>query len=143
MAVNVLEVKDRVQRYLAEVIGTVQIDKEGDFNFRHGSSQVYVRIKEWSDDSTIVYILSPVCMEVPPSPELFQYIATNSDSYIFGHLSAQEKDDGVMVMLTHNLLGEFLDQDELKWALYAIAKTADEIDDEIKEKFGGKTFHED
>ncbi len=45
--------------------------------------------------------------------------------------------------ILHSLLGEYLDPEEFKVALYMVAGIADKLDDEIKAKFGGRFFHED
>ncbi|MFT4089006.1 MAG: hypothetical protein QM658_17985, partial [Gordonia sp. (in: high G+C Gram-positive bacteria)] len=47
------------------------------------------------------------------------------------------------VSLKHNLLGDFLDPEELMSAVYGLAFVADDVDDELKAKFGGLRFHED
>jgi hypothetical protein len=40
--------------------------------------------------------------------------------------------------MKHTLLGDYLDEEELHWALYQLLNTADKLDDELKQKFGGK-----
>lgn len=143
MTANVLEVKDRVQRLLVDFVGPVQVDSDGDFTFRMGSARVFIRVVPHGRDAqnTVVSIMSPTNLRVPPSPELFRYVATTG--YVFGDLMAIEREDGVYVHLSHNLLGDFLDPDELKWAVGAVASTADDVDDEIHDKFGGSRFHEE
>jgi len=142
MGASLLEVKDRVQRYLSEIIGTVQIDKEGDYNFRQNSTHVFISVYELNETNFGVNVFAQTNFQVPPSPELFKYVATNN-GYRFGRLCATEKDDGVLISFSHNLLGDFLDLEELRWAVGAVAVTADEIDDEIKNKFGGRLVYEE
>lgn len=141
MSSKLLETKDKVQRLLTDLLNNVQIDKEGRFHFRHGSSQIFVRVREWQD-GTVVDVIAPTNFNVPASPELFRYVATNVDAYVFGRLAANEHDKGVNVVFSHTLLGDTLDPDELKWAVFAVAGTADTIDDEIRAKFGGEIFHD-
>jgi hypothetical protein len=38
------------------------------------------------------------------------------------------------------LLADFLDEDELSTALWAVIYTADELDDELQKQFGGKRY---
>ena len=45
-------------------------------------------------------------------------------------------------MLTHALLGDFLNGEELAVAVNTLADTADEYDDRIKARFGGHSFAE-
>lgn len=135
-------VKEKVQRYLLEVLSTVSIDRDGDFTFREGSARVFVSVDAVGDNSASVRIVAPIVNDAPASPELFKHIATGNH-YRYGHLTCNEKDGKVSIVFIHTLLGDFLDPDELKMAVFLLAKTADEIDDEIVSKFGGRKFHED
>jgi len=141
MAVNVLAIKDKVQRYLIDLFGSAKVDRDGDFVLKSGSSTCYVSIKAWGDESTIVRIFSLTNREVPASPELFDFVANSS--YYFGNLFCKKKDSVVTVYFAHSLLGEFLDPDEFRTALLMVGQTADELDDQIKAKFGGKLFGEE
>lgn len=143
MAPNTLEIKDKVQRYLADIIGNVGIDRDGNYHFQHGSCHVFVGVQDYGEENTVVNVYSPTNLQVPPSPELYKYIAIRAGKFVFGSLSIQEQDDGLMVLFGHRLLGEFLDPDELKVAVSAVASTADEIDNQIQEQFGGTIFHEE
>ena len=135
-------VKDKVQRYLTDLLGNVQIDRDGDFNFRHGSAHVFVRVTPLGDERTFVAVWAHTNHEVPPSPELYEYIATGNQ-YRFGYLRCREENGKVSVVFAHNLLGDFLDPDELKMTVVLVAQTADEVDDAIVTRFGGRKFHED
>jgi hypothetical protein len=140
---EILVLKDKVQRYLSELVGTVEIDRDGDFTLRHGSSRVFVRCAELKGDRTYVAITVPLLFGCQASPELFRHVATHADDWVFGHLSAHEGDDGVAVFFTHRLLGDYLDPEELKSAVGGVAATADDLDNELQGQFGGRRFHED
>ena len=135
-------VKEKVQRFLLEVLNTVAIDRDGDFTFREGSTRLFISVQPFGEASASVRIVAPIISEAPASPELFKFIATDG-SYKFGHLTCQEKGGKVSILFNHTLLGDFLDPDELKLAVFLMARTADELDDEIVKKFGGRTFHEE
>lgn len=140
---NVSGVKERVQTFLTSV-GPVQLDSDGDFSVPAGSTRVYVRVLEHpGGEATIVSVFSIVLRDVPLTPALYEYIAVEGD-YIFGHLKLSKADDGQtgVVMMGHRLLGDFLDKDELLYAVFGVAGTADEIDDSLKAKFGGRLFSE-
>lgn len=134
--------RQRVQRMLADLFGRIEVDNEGDFTLRHGSARVFIRVTEGFGDHTLVDVRSFTNMRVPPSPELFRYIATENH-YVFGALRALEGDDGVLVIFRQTLLGDTLDPEELRTAVIAVAGTADDVDDEIQSRFGGDRFHED
>jgi hypothetical protein len=140
---QLLVFKDKVQRYLTNLVGTVEVTADGRFTFHDGSTQVFVTCSMWAQDKTVASIMAPILLGVPATPELFEYIATNASRYLFGHLSALRDDDGTIgVLLTHELLGDFLDPDELKIAVGSVALTANDLDDEMKARFGGKRFHD-
>jgi Putative bacterial sensory transduction regulator len=142
---HVLLLKDKVQRYLADMVGAVQLTPDGAYSFQAGSAQVFVRCMQWgTGDRTLVSIVCPVLFAAAPSPELYEHIAVHADDYLFGHLSAANQDDGtVSVFFTHTLLGDYLDPEELKQAVGAVVTTANTLDDELKTRFGGSRFHED
>lgn len=141
MSAKLLETKDKVQRLLTELLNSVQVDKEGRFHFRHGSSHIFVQARAWQE-STVVDVIAPTNFDLPATPELFRYVATRVDTFVFGRLAATEHDKGVNITFSHTLLGDTLDPDELKTAVFAVASTAEKIDDEIREKFGGTLFHD-
>lgn len=139
---DVAATKERVQRMLTQTLGTVQVDQDGDFTFRHGSARVFIRVMAAFGDHTVVRAFAYTNLEVPPSPELFHFVATNN-AYVFGHLTAVERDEGVTVVFGQTILGDSLDPDELMTSVAAVASSADDVDDKIQQRFGGKRFHED
>jgi hypothetical protein len=136
-------VKEKVQKILTTKFSHVELTQDG-FSLRHESARAFVRVWAHDDDSPIIIgVDCPVLFNVKPTPELFRYIALHGNDYIFGHLSADETDDGIMIMFTHSLLGDYLDEDELGRAVAGVLGTGNDIDDELKAKFGGNLFHED
>lgn len=142
MATNTLEIKDRVQRYLTALVGSIDLNEEGDMSVRYGSARVFVRVLPHTENATVIRIFAPFLFQVPPSPELFEKIACEG-SFLWGSIQSDKTDEGCTLFFGHTLLGDFLDQDELNWAVGAIASTADSLDDEYKDLFGGVRFHED
>ena len=59
-----------------------------------------------------------------------------------GHDSLDVTDGRGTLVLRHTLLADYLDEPELSNAVRAIAFTADEIDNELKAKFGGRLASE-
>ena len=145
MSRNLTMVKDKVQRFLIDSFGRIEVLEDGGFSMRHGSAQMFIRC--WSHDEddapVLVRIDCPVLFGAKDTPALFEYIALHADDRVFGHLHAERTDDGVMVLNTHTLLGDFLDQEELERACIIVAIAADELDDELQGRFGGERFHED
>lgn len=132
-------VKERVQAFLASV-GTVTIDRDGDFVVEAGSTRAFVTVRPHGNgEATVVVITAPVLLNVPLTPELYRHIAVNSSEYFFGHLMLIElegKNTG-LVLMRHTLLGDYLDKDELFYAVFGVASSADEVDDQLRAQFGG------
>jgi hypothetical protein len=137
---DISAVIEQVRGYLVELFGSAEVDGDGDFMFRHGSTQVWVGVKPFHTDHTVVRIYALTNANVPPTPELFRFVATRG-TYVFGHLRCTEAAGRVTVYFSHSLLGETLDPESFKVAVYMVAGIADELDDEIRRRFGGETFH--
>jgi hypothetical protein len=132
--------KEKVERYVADLIGPRDVNEWGEINFRWGSAHVFVRCSSFGDDESVVFISIPLLYYLQPSPDLFRYVAMHADDWYFGHLSVSEKEGKLTLWLTHSLLGDYLDVEELKTAVATMAKTADRLDDELKAKFGGERY---
>jgi len=142
---DVAGVKERVQAFLTED-GPAQIDRDGDFVIGAGSTQVFIRVLPHpNEQATLVNVMAPVLRKVPVTAELYKYVATHSDNLWFGHLAmyVDENEEFANIVLTHTLLGDYLDKDELFYAAYGIAGSADEADDMLKELFGGERLIEE
>jgi hypothetical protein len=148
---NIAAVKAEVQRLLMEdlKLNAVKLTPSGGFSFRVDSAEVFIDViarGENAEQDTIVVIYAPVGIEVPMTPELFEYVALNSGNWFFGHLTVRPDKDSAgrcYVEMSHNLLGDFMDPPEFKAALVGLASSAEAIDDEIVARFGGRRAHED
>lgn len=135
---DVAAVKEKVQAMLADG-GIVGVDRDGDFSVDAGSTRSFVRVRDAADGKiTLVEVFAPILREVTPTADLWEYLARANNSWIFGHLVAFDRGETVEIMMIHHLLGDFLDREELNWAVYGIASAADSVDDELQAKFGGK-----
>jgi hypothetical protein len=115
------------------------------FTIRHDSARAFISCTS-SDDSgfTVVNVEAPLLFDVPESGELFEFIALHADDYVFGHLSASRSDDRkIVVVFSHALLGDYLDDEELVSVVTAVLGVGNELDDELQRRFGGSRFHED
>lgn len=136
---NVDKVKAKVQTILTEKFSNVQLWEHG-YMRTEGSARGFVQVVD-HDEITIVRLTFPLVFEATTSPELYKYVAENADRYVFGHLFVDTAEDGTAtIFFRHQLLGDYLDDDELGWALAIMSAAADAIDDELVSKFGGRTF---
>ena len=138
MTVTISETRDRVSSMLANLVGRVELSADGAMSFPYESTRVYVEVRPWGESSTVVNIYSITNVALTPTPELYEYVAVHSDDWWFGHLGMKVQGDVALVHLSHALLGDFLDQDELHAAVGGVALVANQIDDEIKSRFGGR-----
>jgi len=137
-ALNLL--RERVESYLRNEMGNVDVDAEGDYRVSFESARVFVCPRPWSDDKSVVRIFSITNTDVPVSSDLTRFLVTENFHLLFGHLAYSEVERSVWFV--HNLLGDFLDEDELTTALRVVVTQANRYDDLIKEKFGGRLFSE-
>jgi hypothetical protein len=136
----------KVQRILAAEFNDVMLQEDG-FAIEHGSTRVNVEVLDWGKDpdgnpSSIVQVWAPVSREVKPSPDFFRWAAIEGQKFTFGSVKVLEAEDGkeCFVMFGHTLLGDYLDPAELVTTVALLASTADDIDDVVHTKFGGKRY---
>lgn len=142
----------KVQRIMTGPMGLkVMVDGDGfRVTFSEASSFLQVRVFEWGKDDegeprTVVLVTAPILREVPPTPELFEWVARKGGSRWFGHVEVHdiEGSDNVNLLFSHTLLGDFLDHAELETVMWGVLSMADKTDDELQEKFGGKRGTDD
>jgi hypothetical protein len=140
----------KVQRLLTGPMG-LKIGLENDvfsIVFSDLSTSVQVRVHEWVKDKegepqTLVLISSLILKGVKPSPALFEWVARSGGSRWFGHVEVADDKSSpghVMLIMSHTLLGDYLDEQELGHGVFGILQAANEWDDELQKKFGGKRW---
>lgn len=137
---DLLEMRERVRYVLTEALGSVEVDRDGDFSFPHESTRVFIGVRPFGAEGTVVVIDAPVVFGATPSPELYEWIALHANDYVLGHLGCELRDDGVLVLVSHRLLGDYMDPEELLRAVSAVAGTANRLDEEVMVLFGGERF---
>jgi hypothetical protein len=131
-------VSAKVRDMLVERGLTVTLIGDG-YQVPFDSTAVNIQITP-QQDRTLIQMYVPVLHNLPPSPELFEFVATDGQKFFFGSLHyVPEVDDGLLVF-EYTLLGDYLDADELYNALAALAVTGNDLDDELQKRFGGKRF---
>jgi hypothetical protein len=142
---TVPQAKQRVRETLEGSFDEVEFDADGNASFRYGSARVFVHVREFDDDSAVVVLESPIVTGAQLSAELYEYVATEAAPHEFGHLKVVPNDDGstATINFTHSLLGDYLDDMELRVAAVAVAFTADDLDDKLCTQFGGEKYHAD
>lgn len=140
----------KVQRILTGPMN-LRIQLQGDtisVSFSDASTQVHIRIIDWGKNKdgeprSLVRLSAPILRGVQPAPALYEWLAREAPRNWFGNIAVWDDEESKgMLALTfgHTLLGDYLDEEELRAALYAILGTADELDDQLQQKFGGKRW---
>ena len=136
----------KVQRMLVEGFGNVMLTKDG-FAVERGSTRVNIEVKDWGKDgkgdpSSVVRIWAPLVRELTPTPEFYRWAAVEGSRFLFGSVTVLESEEveACLVVFDHALLADYLDMDELCGAVAIIAATADDLDDVVHDRFGGKRY---
>lgn len=137
-------VRTRVNVYL-QVAVDVEVDDDGKFSFETESTRVFVDVEAHPNgEATIVSVMVPVLIGVPITPSLYEFVARRTDSWRFGHLAMfdQESGEECMLFLCHNLLGDYLDREELLYAAVGLGEAADRAAGEWVDVIGGRKLIE-
>ena len=135
---SVESVRERVQRILTEEYGQVIVDQDGDFVINNGSARIFISVTEIKL-GVVVKLYSPLLRNVPTSADVFKWVATEGQNRWFAHATLLEQDDATChITWEHDLLGDYLDREELLHAVVAVAAGADDLDDKVQKMFGGK-----
>ena len=141
------ETAQKVQRILVGEFNDVRLTKGGGFSVPLGSSTAFVEPTDWAPDKdgnarSLVRIWAPLGRDVTPTPELYRWAATDGQHLWFGRVAVREGKDGApaLVVLDHTLLGDYIDPEEVVSAVYAVMSSADELDEVVRERFGGKRY---
>ena len=138
---------EKVQRILVDAFNDVRLRKSGGFSLEVGSAAAFVEVQAWTPDSegnprSLVYIWAPLGRDVKPTEDLFHWAAVDGQQFHLGTVSVlEDKDKGTcFVQFDHTLLGDYLDPAELVSAVGAVMYTADDLDEIVHDRFGGKRY---
>jgi len=135
------KVFENVRDYLNTLFGEVNVKLMGDtFVLQEGSTFVYVRTFPIGEKKSGVEVFSYVAVDVEVTEQLMRYLLTYNLRLMLGAfgLARGEGDKGT-VLLTHSILGDSMDREELYASVSAIARVADDLDEQIVKAFGGQT----
>ena len=140
----------KVQRLLTGPMN-LQIQMMGDFirvTFTDSSTAVHLRIVDWGktkdgEPQTLVRISAPVLYGVKPTPALYEYLVRTAPTKWFASITVADDANSpgnLVVSMVHTLLGDYLDEEELRAAMFGVLGAADELDDTLQKTFGGKRW---
>ena len=138
---TVVKLRGLVEDKLAEMLEGYAVDPRGSYVFNFESAHVFV-VPAWlPDERTVLRVFAITNLDVPVTGQLSGYLLEKNLNFVLGSF-ALDAEKGA-VWFNHNLLGQYLEPDELEATVAAVAQTANELDDEIKDRFGGRLYSEE
>lgn len=135
------KVYGKTREYLHTLFGEVNVKTMDDtLVLQEGSTFIYARAFPIGDKKAGVEVFAYVVADVDVTEELMRYLLTYNLRLILGAFGLAVGEDGkATVLLSHSILGDTMSRDELYASVSAIARVADDLDDQIVKAFGGKT----
>lgn len=133
------DLREFVGGLLRAILGGYEVDAFGNYTFIHEGARVFVTVGT-SPIGPQVGVFSVTNLGLELSPELGGFLLTTNHRLGFGSFSYDPQNQAVW--LRHALLGTTLDGPELQAAVASVASTAAALDEEIRDRFGGRTFTE-
>jgi hypothetical protein len=132
---------EKTRDYLHTLFGEVNVKLVGEsFVLQEGSTFVYVRSLPVGEKKSVVEVFSYVVVDVDVTDELMRFLLTYNLKLILGGFGLIVGDDGKgTILLSHTILGNALTREGLYASVSAIARVADQMDDQIVAAFGGST----
>jgi hypothetical protein len=132
----------KVANLLREALPDVNFVEEGPGNWGSRNESVFVRVFVNSidyPDKPFVDVSAFVLLGVKDDINIYKYLMTET-SYLFNKWEIEngEESGTINIFLTARVLIEDLNASELGFAVLSTAIIADEIDEELQRKFGGK-----
>lgn len=137
MATKTEEVQARIEEILA-ASGYPYAVEDGRARIERGSTAVFIAAREWQDRHVIVELVCPMLGDVDRSAELLDKLNELNAGLYVGKAYWRNRE----VWLAHNLLGDFLDAEELLASVGMMAVVADKIDDELQQRYGGRRWRD-
>ncbi len=137
---GVVKIRELIEGKLAEMVDRYYTDEHGNYVVGIASARVFV-VPTWIESgATIIRVFAITNLDVPVTAELTSYLLQKNLEFVFGGFALDGKEGAVW--FNHNLLGDFAHPEQLEATLGAVASTADQFDDEIKSRFGGRLYVE-
>uniref|UniRef100_UPI0035C8ECDD T3SS (YopN, CesT) and YbjN peptide-binding chaperone 1 n=1 Tax=Okeania sp. SIO2F4 TaxID=2607790 RepID=UPI0035C8ECDD len=93
-----------------------------------------VRVSPWGEDS-VINTCYTVVIGAELNPDLLEFLLRANSNMQFGGFSLDT--DG-NILFEHSIVGSICDQNELEVSVLAVLEVADDYDDKIVERWGGK-----
>jgi hypothetical protein len=128
---------DRIGQYVRELFGEYAQARTDfpSYFLTMGSALVQVLVLPWGDDDAAVNVKSYVVAGAERTPEMLEFLLRENNDLRFGAFGLDKDGD---VIFEHTIVGSSCDKHELKASILAVVGTADNYDDKIVSRWGGK-----
>jgi hypothetical protein len=135
------KIREMIEATLRYMLDRYVVDAFGSYVFGFDSARVFV-VPTWVEGGpSVIRVFAITNMDVPVSPALTTYLLEKNLEFVFGGFALDAPRGAVW--FNHNLLGEFTTPEAFEATVAAVAETANEYDDVICERFGGRLYTED
>ena len=100
-----------------------------------GSTFANVNVFPWGEDDATVNVRAWVVLGAEVTPDLMHFLLRQNDDFRFGAFGLDKDND---IFFEHSIVGSTMDKEELKASVLAVLFTADQVDDEIQRRWGGR-----
>jgi hypothetical protein len=136
-----VSIREMIEGTLAYMLERYVVDDFGNYVFGFDSARVFV-VPTWVEEGpSVIRVFAITNMEVPVTGALTSYLLEKNLEFVFGGFALDATRGAVW--FNHNLLGKFTTPEAFEATVAAVAETANEYDDVICERFGGRLYTED
>jgi hypothetical protein len=135
-----VDLRQRVERYLREQFDSAPTDRAGDFMVAHEGAVVWLRPETSTQGHTLVRVWAVTNVDVRVDEEIGRFLLEANGRLPFGGFRLDESRPAVIY--ADALLGDYLNRAELLIAVAAAVGSTSEFAPRIKERFGGSLFSE-
>jgi hypothetical protein len=138
VSANLSFLRSKIAAYLDKAKLDYQVGADGHYALREGTAAILIFPIIWRNH-TLVQVCSPLAQDVDVAKldsDFVLFLAEQNSCLMFGKFSLDTTQR--TIWFEHVLLGDFLDADELLVALEMVALTADQYDEHIAHRSGGK-----
>jgi hypothetical protein len=138
VSANLSFLRSQIAAYLDKAKLDYQVGADGHYALREGTAAILIYPLVWRT-YTLVQLCSPVAQDIDLArldAEFAFFLAEQNSRLMFGKFSLDKAQR--TIWFEHVLLGDFLDAEELLVALEMVALTADQYDEHIAARSGGK-----
>jgi hypothetical protein len=128
---------ERVRGMTESLFGTTFVKFNEDvplMHVPHGSTFASIQVSPWAD-SAVVRVTAHVARGVTVDAALLEELNRQNNQFVFGAFLVDEDAD---VLFQQTILGPTIDEDELRHTVQAVLTTADQVDEQIVARWGGR-----